>query len=531
MLSRSNEKKTSQLCNNLLENKCQIKQDTVPFRKQTTRVIDVITSQSRDFHNNTMSHSIDEHSQLLPIVCLSHRDKQKRFETKTQDEELIIRQQNELDRNLSFKSSESSRSSKSPKILNLKPNKMKKSTRKTRQIHLSIITLILATLLYCFQHQVITSNGFLLFENLSNADSNDKTTTATTNNNQAPSNTNSLMATIIDTAAKAAISSLSSQTQAEHQSPLIATAKSLGASNSPSPSAVSAAAASPAAVTGPAPATITAVANNGRQLSSSSAPSSIVASLSSAVASAAVASAVAAARNSLGPSRLNAKSSTNKLHSSQNLQTLSRSSNSINNVKSTQQNNNHNNPLNHIAMRLADAIPEVPYNILHNMKKLDHAAPFYNVDSSPVSKASGSQASLAAAAGGGIRKSESSPLSAALSSLLNSAISAASASATSGNSIDQIGALFRTPLWRRLADGAGDFAAEFRSFFKPGSGASSTAAAAASPTSISGPSKASGSIGPLSQLGSMSNLMRELSVSVPVVMYLANKVMKSDVSI
>lgn len=173
-------------------------------------------------------------------------------------------------------------------------------------------------------------------------------------------------------------------------------------------------------------------------------------------------------------------------------------------------------------MRLADAIPEVPYNILHNMKKLDHAAPFYNVDSSPVSKASGSQASLAAAAAaaGGIRK-ESSPLSAALSSLLTSAISAASGPSASS---EQIGALFRTPLWRRLADGYGDFAAEFRSFFKPNQAAS---------VAVGAPSKALGQIGSLGQLpnlGSMSHLMRELSVSVPVVMYLANKAIKSDVS-
>lgn len=159
---------------------------------------------------------------------------------------------------------------------------------------------------------------------------------------------------------------------------------------------------------------------------SSSSQTSIVASLSSAVASAAAAAAVAAAKDTL---------SSNDARS-----LLSSSSSTGSNV-----NQNHaqqsRSPGLHLALKIADAIPEVPYNILHNMKKLDHAAPFYNVPNKVTS-------------GGSVKESSHNLLSSALS-----------ASSGLGGAADNLSSLFKSPLWKRIADGYGEFTSEFRSLF------------------------------------------------------------------
>lgn len=155
---------------------------------------------------------------------------------------------------------------------------------------------------------------------------------------------------------------------------------------------------------------------------SSSSSTSIVASLSSAVASAAAAAAVAAAKDTL---------------SSNDARSLLSSS------SSTGSNGNHahqsRSPGLHLALKIADAIPEVPYSILHNMKKLDHAAPFYNVPN----KVTG---------GGSVKESSHNILSSALST-----------SGGLGGAADHLSSLFKSPLWKRISDGYGEFTSEFRS--------------------------------------------------------------------
>lgn len=164
---------------------------------------------------------------------------------------------------------------------------------------------------------------------------------------------------------------------------------------------------------------------------------SIVASLSSAVASAAAAAAVAAAQaHSLSGSDARSLAAQNH-HSHQA----------------------HRSPGIHLAIKLADSIPEVPYNILHNMKKLDHAAPFYNVPN----KVSGSskESSISSGSPGGL-------LGSALMSVAQSAAGSGGhhASRLGGAAVEQLGQLFRSPLWKRLADGYDGFASEFRSMFR-----------------------------------------------------------------
>lgn len=162
---------------------------------------------------------------------------------------------------------------------------------------------------------------------------------------------------------------------------------------------------------------------------SSTSQKSIVASLSSAVASVAAAAAAQSslsgsdARSLLSGSQSGSHSVLNSHHHNHNHAQHSRSQG-----------------LN-LAIKIADAIPEVPYNILHNMKKLDHAAPFYNVHN----KLSGST-------------KESSP-----SSLL---VSALGGSGNLGSAAEQLSALFKSPLWKRIADGYGEFTSEFRSLFR-----------------------------------------------------------------
>lgn len=155
--------------------------------------------------------------------------------------------------------------------------------------------------------------------------------------------------------------------------------------------------------------------------SSSSSDKSIVASLSSAVASAAAAAALAAAQNSLSSS--DARSLVSGPHHRHHSQP-------------------HHRPhgLN-LAIKLVDTIPEVPYNILHNMKKLDHAAPFYNVPNK--------------LAGSNTKESSQNFFSNALAN-----------SGNFGGAAEQLSALFRSPLWKRIADGYGEFTSEFRSRFR-----------------------------------------------------------------
>lgn len=165
--------------------------------------------------------------------------------------------------------------------------------------------------------------------------------------------------------------------------------------------------------------------------SGQSAQSTIVASLSSAITSAAAAAALAAAQSSLSGS------------DARSLLT-SATSGTGSGSPSTGAGHHHQqrSPGIHLALKLADAIPEVPYNILHNMKKLDHAAPFYNVPNKLTAAGSGKESGH--------------------SSLIASAL------ASKGGSFgaEQLSALFRSPLWKRIADGYGEFTSEFRSLFR-----------------------------------------------------------------
>jgi hypothetical protein len=144
---------------------------------------------------------------------------------------------------------------------------------------------------------------------------------------------------------------------------------------------------------------------------------SIVASLSSAVATAAAAAAVAAAQSGLSNSDARSLTSAGSRR---------------------HQSAAHRSPGLNLAIKLVDTIPEVPYNILHNMKKVDHAAPFYNVPN---------------------KFSSGSPKESSTQNFLANALTATGAG-------EQFGALFRSPLWKRIADGYGDFASEFRSLFR-----------------------------------------------------------------
>lgn len=186
---------------------------------------------------------------------------------------------------------------------------------------------------------------------------------------------------------------------------------------------------------------------------------SIVASLSSAVASAAAAAAVAAAQNSLSGGDARSLLGSNPRRDAPAGQSRS--------------------PGLNLALKLADSIPEVPYNILHNMKKVDHAAPFYNVPNrmSGASKESASHGLLA---------------------------SALSASGGFGGAADQLGALLKSPVWKRIADGYGEFTSEFRSLFR----------------APAAPMKGS--------TGTASRLLRELSV--PALLMLLATSLPSEVS-
>lgn len=244
-----------------------------------------------------------------------------------------------------------------------------------------------------------------------------------------------------------------------------------------------------------------------KSLSSSSAgsssPSSIVASLSSAVASVAAAAAVSAAQSSDARS-IRGDSASGKSETPRKLNSAS--------ARSSQKSHSS---LNHLARRLADAIPEVPYNILHNMKQLDHAAPFHgsaNLYNAPVS----AKLSIGgiSPASGGVRKEGSSMVGPSSSSgvsmspalsLLTNIISAASAN-------DQFGSMFRSPFWKRIAEGYGEFASEFRSIFKP----------SGSPTTMKGPaSSIAGSL-------KASKLLRD--ISVPALLMLVATALPNEVS-
>lgn len=169
--------------------------------------------------------------------------------------------------------------------------------------------------------------------------------------------------------------------------------------------------------------------------SSSSTANSIVASLSSAVASAAVATAVAAAQNHLAGGDARSLSSSAKKNHHHTLAQQTGRSQGLN-----------------LALKIADSIPEVPYNILHNMKKVEHAAPFYDVPNKltgPTSKVKESTAS----------------------GLFNKAFATASGGTGSGSgglsgAAEQLGYIFRSPIWKRIANSYGDFTSELKTRLK-----------------------------------------------------------------
>lgn len=200
--------------------------------------------------------------------------------------------------------------------------------------------------------------------------------------------------------------------------------------------------------------------------SPSSSQTSIVASLSSAVASAAAAAAVAAAKDTL---------------SSNDARSLLSSSSSTGSNGNQNQAHQSRSPGLHLALKIADAIPEVPYSILHNMRKLDHAAPFYNVPNKVTSA-------------GTVKESSHNLLSSALS-----------ASGGLGSAADHLSSLFKSPLWKRISDGYGEFTSEFRSLFR------------APPTPMKGPSS------------SATKLLRD--ISVPALLMLFASTFPTDVSI
>lgn len=171
---------------------------------------------------------------------------------------------------------------------------------------------------------------------------------------------------------------------------------------------------------------------------SKQAQTSVLASLSSAVASAAAAATVAAAQSALTGSDARSLLAGNQGTSPGTVAATTTAGGSHHH----NQQHHQRSPGIHLALKLADAIPEVPYNILHNMKKLDHAAPFYNV----ANKMSATGTSKESSHG----------------------LTFANALASTSNSFgaEQLRALFQSPLWKRIADGYGEFTSEFRSLFR-----------------------------------------------------------------
>lgn len=237
---------------------------------------------------------------------------------------------------------------------------------------------------------------------------------------------------------------------------------------------------------------------------------SIVASLSSAVASAAVASAIAAAQSAVsGPA--NSHQDGRSSPATQQAAATGGSTRSLNSPSHSPA-----KTLTHLAIRqFADSIPEVPYHILHNMKKLDHAAPFYNVPNKAAASVGRKEQSGPSAVG--------SLLASAIGSVANTLVSRASGGSQSGAPAHLGGAaseaivstLAKSPFWKRLADGYGDFAAEFRSLFKVGSG------------SPSSPIKATA--GAVASSPLTGKLLRD--ISVPALLMLAASSMPSEVSL
>lgn len=258
---------------------------------------------------------------------------------------------------------------------------------------------------------------------------------------------------------------------------------------------------------------------------------SIVASLSSAVASAAAAAAVAAAQsgfaahNGIGDARSSASASGRAQHAAASQQ-----------AHHHHQSRSNTSP--QIALKImTDSIPEVPYHILHNMKKIDHAAPFYN---SPhkmigVGKELGVAAPLAAVGASGSSSAASNLLMAALTSAANALASSSGISTGAASSSllssskpfnsylrEQIkDALIKSPFAKRLVDASGDFASEFRSFFNK-----ATAAASSSSSVHHTPTKHSAA-GAAATSGATGRLLRDISVPA-LLMLLASSAMSSS---
>lgn len=161
---------------------------------------------------------------------------------------------------------------------------------------------------------------------------------------------------------------------------------------------------------------------------------SVVASLSSAVASAAAAGVAAAAHNALQAADGRAPSASLSTSGSSLQRSLAQAG------------------ARHLAMRALSEShnPEVPYNILHNMKKVEHAAPFYGEPGSAsrpfVGKASDLRSSL---------------------STTGSSSSVLSSSPLEAFGIKQLSSLIKSPTLRRVVENYGDFASELRSLLKP----------------------------------------------------------------
>lgn len=181
---------------------------------------------------------------------------------------------------------------------------------------------------------------------------------------------------------------------------------------------------------------------------------SIVASLSSAVASAAAAAAVAAAKSSLSGS---------DSRSVLNAAAHSAAASVVGGHQHVARSHVGSSALNTFVSKNADAGPEVPYSILHNMKKLDHAAPFYNV---------------ARKFDGGSAKESTSPTNFLISLLTG--LGSASGNRRLSDAAEQLTAIVRSPVWKKLSDRYGGFTSEFRSLF-----------GATKPTTMKGPTGSS----------------------------------------
>lgn len=216
---------------------------------------------------------------------------------------------------------------------------------------------------------------------------------------------------------------------------------------------------------------------------------SIVASLSSSVASAAAAAVAAAAHNALMGGDSRKADNSHHAHS-------------------------HPNPVSARQLKMSESMsPEVPYNILHNMKKLDHAAPFYNAPGQQrvfVGKAAETASNLIQAASGHKASGGSGPTQ------VQPAVF---------TGLQQLGSLFRSPILRRLAEGAGEFASEFRSFFRPLT--NNALLPHKSPAAATGVSTASGSATGASSL-TTTRLLRD--ISVPALLMLLVSAMPNEVS-